>query len=114
MQGAVGGLRGVPLMQFRLSTCGRPAAPNVGALRAAQSALDRHALLGRPPRAGVVARPRDRSVRRSSACTAQGRDAFPASVMLTMAWANANLSAEEFERRAVGIRRRADDAADAS
>ena len=25
---------GVPLMQFRLSTCGRPAAPNVGALRA--------------------------------------------------------------------------------
>ncbi len=52
--------------------------------------------------------------RRCSASTPQGREAFPVILMLTMAWANANLIGGGIRRRAVGVRRRAGDAADAS
>jgi len=41
--------------------------------------------------------------RRPSAISHKGREAFPASVMLTLAWANTNLAGEEFESALSGF-----------
>ena len=94
---------GVPLMQFRLGRCGRPAiAPKLAALRLgdqrwadtlfweARAALTGSALTG-------IDFPQALSL------FSEGRAAFPASVALTMAWANTNLSAEEFDAALTGF-----------
>ena len=51
---------GVPLMRFRLSTCGRPNGTGCRRPSRRRSALERFAALGRAPRADIVARPRHR------------------------------------------------------
>lgn len=87
---------GVPLMQFRLMTCGRPGLPSVATLRAGDPRwTDTLYWEGR----GELASSRGRSIDFPKALGffALGRDAFPQSLMLTMAWANTNLAAEEFE-----------------
>ena len=87
----------VPLMRFRIARCGRPAiaAPLI-ALRAADPRWTdtlfweaRHALTGSP--AFVV------DLSNVIQLYGEGRTAFPSSVAMTMAWANTNLAAEEFE-----------------
>ena len=87
----------VSLMQFRLARCGQP--PIVGPLLALRKAdprwndtlfwEGRRAILGSPT--GAI------DLSQALAHYAAGRDAFPKSLALTMAWANTNLSAEEFE-----------------
>ena len=94
---------GVPLMQFRLGRCGRPAiAPRLAALRAgdsrwtdtlfweARAALTGSALTG-------IDFPQALSL------FSDGRAALPASLALTMGWANTSLSAEEFEAALTGF-----------
>ena len=89
-------------MRFRLSTCGRPAAPNVGALRAADPRwTDTFYWEGRRELASSLGRAID--LPKVLGLYAQGREAFPSSVMLTMAWANANLIGGGIRRRAVGV-----------
>lgn len=87
---------GFSLMQFRLSRCGRPAqARHLATLRANDPRWTdtlfweaRGAIAGSP--GGVI------DLSRVIALYGEGRAAFPQSLALTMAWANANLSAEEF------------------
>ncbi len=96
-------MRSVPLIRFRLATCG--AAGRAGGGRAARrrSALDRHALLGRPPRIGIDDRPRDRSAEGPRASTPRAATHFRRPSLLTLAWANANLLGEEFEAALSGF-----------
>ena len=87
----------VPLMQFRLARCGQP--PIAGPLLALRKNdprwndtlfwEGRRAILGSPT-GGI-------DLSQAIALYAAGRAAFPQSLALTMVWANANLSAEEFE-----------------
>jgi tetratricopeptide (TPR) repeat protein len=87
----------VPLMRFRIARCGRPAmAAPLTALRAADSRWTdtlfwegRHALTGSP--ALVV------DLSKVIQLYGEGRTAFPESLALDIAWANTNMSAEEFE-----------------
>lgn len=93
---------GVPLMQFRLSTCGRPSAPNVAALRAADPRwTDTLYWEGRRELASSLGVAID--FPRALGFFAQGREAFPTSVMLTLAWANTNLAGEEFDSALSGF-----------
>ena len=93
---------GVPLMQFRLSTCGRPAAPDVGALREGDPRWnDSLPWEGRRELTSSLGRAID--FPKVISLYAQGREAFPASLMLAMAWSNANLMAEEFEAALSGF-----------
>ena len=86
----------VPLIQFKLSTCGRPAGPNVAALRESNPRwTDTFYWEARREMVASLGQAIDLS--KVIGLYGQGRDAFPASLMLTMAWANANLTAEEFE-----------------
>ena len=86
---------GSPLMQFRLSICGRPSAPNVGALRQADARwVD--TLYWEARREMVASLGQAIDLSKVIGFYGQGREAFPASLMLTMAWSTANLSAEEF------------------
>ena len=78
---------GVPLMRFKLSTCGRPPIPNVGALREGNPRWhDSLYWEGRRELASSAGRaidfPKVLSLYR------QGREVFPSSLMLTLAWAN--------------------------
>ena len=93
---------GSPLIQFRLSTCGRPAAPNVGALREADPRwTDTFYWEARREMVASLGQAIDLS--KVVGLYGQGRDAFPSSLMLTMAWANANLMAEEYESALSGF-----------
>ena len=93
---------GSPLMQFRLSTCGRPAAPNAGALRERDPRwTDTFYWEARREMVASLGQAIDLS--KVIGLYAQGRAAFPSSLMLTMAWANANLAAEEFESALSGF-----------
>ena len=92
----------VPLMQFRLSTCGRPAAPDVGALRASNPRwTDTFYWEARREMVASLGQAIDLS--KVIAVYGQGREALPSSLMLTMAWSNANLTAEEFESALSGF-----------
>ena len=93
---------GVPLLQFRLSTCGRPAAPNVGALRERDPRWT-DSLYWEARREMVASLGEGIDLSKVIGLYGQGREAFPASLMLTMAWANANLMAEEFESALSGF-----------
>ncbi|HYB93772.1 MAG TPA: hypothetical protein VEC39_02285 [Vicinamibacterales bacterium] len=86
---------GVPLMEFRLATCGRPRGPDVGALRANNPRWT-DTLYWEGRRELVASLGQAVDFPKASALFAQGRDAFPASLMLMMAWSNVNLAAEEF------------------
>jgi len=87
---------GVRLMQFRLSTCGRPGAPNVAALREVNPRwTDTLYWEGRRELASSLGRAID--FPKAIGLFAQGREAFPESTLLTLAWANTSLAAEEFE-----------------
>ena len=93
---------GVPLMQFRVMTCGRPDVPGVATLRAADPRwTDTLYWEGR----AELGSSRGRSIDFPKALGffALGRDAFPQSLMLAMAWANTNLAAEEFELALAGF-----------
>ena len=68
-----------------------------------RSALDGHASTGKRGTRWSPRSARRSTCRRSSALYGQGREAFPSSLMLTMAWANANLMAEEFESALSGF-----------
>jgi len=93
---------GSPLIQFRLSTCGRPAPPNVGALREADPRwTDTFYWEARREMVASLGQAIDLS--KVVGLYGQGRDAFPSSLMLTMAWANANLMAEEYESALSGF-----------
>lgn len=93
---------GVPLMRFRLSHCGRPAAPNVAALREADPRwTDTLYWEGRRELASSLGQAID--FPKALGFFAQGREAFPASLLLTMAWANTNLAGEEFEAALSGF-----------
>lgn len=86
----------VPLMQFRLARCGQP--PVIAPLLALRQAdprwndtlfwEGRRAIVGSPT-GGI-------DLSRAIALYGEGRAAFPESLALSMAWANANLSGEEF------------------
>jgi tetratricopeptide (TPR) repeat protein len=87
---------GSPLMQFRLATCGRPAAPNIATIRERDPRwLDTLYWEGRREMVASLGSAIDLS--KVIGLYGQGRDAFPSSMMLAMAWSNANLAAEEFE-----------------
>jgi tetratricopeptide (TPR) repeat protein len=91
-----------PLMQFRLSTCARPAAPNAGALRVSDPRwTDTFYWEARREMVASLGQAIDLS--KVIGLYWQGRQAFPTSLMLTMAWANANLAAEEFESALSGF-----------
>lgn len=93
---------GSPLIQFRLSICGRPAAPGVGALRQSNPRwTDTFYWEARREMVASLGQAIDLS--KVIGLYGQGRDAFPTSLMLTMAWANANLAAEEFESALSGF-----------
>jgi tetratricopeptide (TPR) repeat protein len=93
---------GSPLMQFRLATCGRPAAPNVGAIRQNDPRwVDTLYWEGRREMVASLGNAIDLS--KVIGFYGEGRAAFPSSLMLAMAWANANLTAEEFEAALSGF-----------
>ncbi len=93
---------GSPLIQFRLSTCGRPAAPNIGALRQSNPRwTDTFYWEARREMVASLGQAIDLS--KVIGLYGQGREAFPSSLMLTMAWANANLAAEEYESALAGF-----------
>jgi tetratricopeptide (TPR) repeat protein len=87
----------VPLMQFRLARCGQPplAAPLL-ALRK-NDARWKDTLFWEGRRAIVGSATGGIDLSQAILLYGEGRAAFPESLALTMAWANANLSAEEFE-----------------
>lgn len=93
---------GVPLMQFRLARCGRPAiAPKLAALRAADPRWAD--TLFWEGRAELTSQFAAIDFPGALKLYAEGRTAFPKSLALTMAWANANLSVEEFEAALSGF-----------
>lgn len=86
----------VPLMRFRLSTCARPRVPSVSELRVADPKWnDTLYWEGRRELTASLGAAVD--FPKALGYFAQGREAFPRSVMLTLAWANTNLAGEEFE-----------------
>jgi tetratricopeptide (TPR) repeat protein len=94
---------GVPLMQFRLGRCGRPAmAPALAALRASDSRwADTLFWEARAAITGSALTGIDFPLALS--LFSEGRAALPASLALTMGWANTSLSAEEFETALTGF-----------
>lgn len=103
MAGLTAKYAGIPLMQFRLARCGQPVlAPRLTSLRAADPRFTdtlyweaRRALIG-SPQTGI-------DFPAAFRLFGQARAAFPASLMITMAWANASISAEEFEAALAGF-----------
>ena len=93
---------GSPLIQFKLSTCGRPGAPNVAALRQSDPRWN-DTLYWEARREMVASLGQAIDLSKVVSLYAQGRDAFPSSLTLTMAWANTNLAAEEFESALSGF-----------
>jgi tetratricopeptide (TPR) repeat protein len=93
---------GVPLLQFRLSVCGRPGGPPVAALRANDPRwADTLFWEGRRELTSSLGRAID--FPKVLSLYAQGREAFPKSLMLMIAWANTNLIAEDFEAALSGF-----------
>lgn len=93
---------GVPLMRFRLATCGRPATPAVGALREGDPRwTDTLYWEGRRELASSAGRAVD--FPKVLSLYGQGRQAFPASLTLSLSWANANLMAEEYDSALAGF-----------
>jgi tetratricopeptide (TPR) repeat protein len=93
---------GVPLMQFRLSTCSRPNAPGVTTLREGNARWkDTLYWEGRRELAAAAGRAID--IPKVLSLYSEGRAAFPSSVLLTIAWANTNLLAEEYEAALSGF-----------
>jgi len=91
-----------PLMQFRLSTCGRPGAPKSAALRQSDPRwTDTFYWEARQEMVASLGQAIDLS--KVIGLYGQGRDAFPSSLMLSMAWSSANLAAEEFESALSGF-----------
>jgi tetratricopeptide (TPR) repeat protein len=94
---------GVPLIQFRLARCGRPAiAPKLEALREGDPRWTdtlfweaRAALIGSPA-SGI-------DFPKAIGLFAEARSALPKSLAIAMGWANANLSAEDFEAALSGF-----------
>ena len=96
VKGLLSAYDGVPLMQFRVAICGRRGSPEAGTLRTADPRwTDTLYWEGRRELASSIGRAID--LPKVLSLYAEGREAFPTSVMLTMAWANANLIGEEFE-----------------
>jgi len=93
---------GSPLMQFRLATCPRGGAPNVAALRQNDPRWT-DTLYWEARREMVASLGNAIDLSKVIGLYAQGREAFPSSLMLTMAWANTNLAAEEFESSLSGF-----------
>jgi tetratricopeptide (TPR) repeat protein len=94
---------GVPLMQFRLGRCGRPAiAPKLAALRANDPQWtdtlfwEARAELTGSQTTGI-------DFPAALKLFSAGRAAFPNSLAITMGWANTNLSAEDFEAALSGF-----------
>jgi tetratricopeptide (TPR) repeat protein len=87
---------GVPLIRFRLSTCSRPGAPIVNALREGDPRWT-DTLYWEARRELTAAAGRAVDLSRVLALYAEGRAAFPSSLLLTISWSNANLMAEEYE-----------------
>ena len=94
---------GVPLMQFRLGRCGRPAiAPKLAALRANDPRWtdtlfwEARAELTGSQTTGI-------DFPAALRLFAEGRAALPHSLAVTMGWANTNLSSEEFEAALSGF-----------
>ncbi|HJU42053.1 MAG TPA: hypothetical protein VJ691_04530 [Vicinamibacterales bacterium] len=87
---------GVPLMQFRLGRCGRPAiAPKLAALRGNDARWTD--TLFWEARGELTSQFAAIDFPSALKLFAEGRAAFPTSLALTMGWANANLAVEEFE-----------------
>lgn len=93
---------GSPLMQFRLSTCGRPSAPDIGVLRQSDPRWT-DTFFWEARREMVASLGQAIDLSKVIGLYGQGREAFPSSLMLTMAWASANLTAEEFESALSGF-----------
>lgn len=87
---------GVPLIRFRLSTCGRPAAPNVGALREVDPKWT-DSLYWEGRRELTASRTTAIDFPKALGFFAEGRKAFSQSLMLAMATGNTSMAAEEFE-----------------
>lgn len=87
---------GSPLMQFRLSICARPAAPPAGALRQSNPRWT-DTVYWEARREMVASLGQAIDLSKVIGLYGLGRDAFPLSLMLAMSWADANLTAEEFE-----------------
>jgi tetratricopeptide (TPR) repeat protein len=86
---------GSPLLLFRLATCGRPGGPNIAAIREVDPRwTDTLYWEGRREMVASLGNAIDLS--KVIGLYGQGREAFPSSMMLAMAWSNANLTAEEF------------------
>lgn len=93
---------GSPLIRFKLATCPRPAAPSAASIREANPRwTDTLYWEGRRELASSAGRAID--LPKVVSLYAEGRAAFPESVMLTLAWANANVIAEEFEAALSGF-----------
>lgn len=93
---------GVPLIRFRLSTCGRPAGPAVGALREGDPRWT-DTLFWEARRELASSAGRAIDFPKVISLYAQGREAFPTSMLMTMSWSNANLTAEEYESALAGF-----------
>ena len=91
---------GVPLMKFRLLRCGRPPLP-LAPLRAADPMWTD--TLFWEGRAELVTQGRAIDFPKAIALMGEARQAFPKSLMNTMAWSQANISVEEFEAALSGF-----------
>lgn len=87
---------GVPLMRYRLATCGRSATAGVVALREGDPRWT-DTLAWEARRELVSSAGRAIDFPKVLSLYAQGREAFPASLLLTLGWANTNLMSEEYE-----------------
>lgn len=93
---------GVPLMQFRLALCGRPGAPNLAAIRAANPRWN-DTLYWEGRRELVASLGQAIDFPKALGFYAQGKAAFPDSLSLAIAWPNLNLAAEEYATAVAGF-----------
>lgn len=93
---------GVPLMRYRLATCGRPGTPAVSSLREGDPRwTDTLAWEGRRELASSAGRAID--FPKVVSIYSQGRDAFPDSLLLSLALANTNMMAEDYDNAFSGF-----------
>lgn len=93
---------GSPLIQFRLATCPRPGAPRIAALRQNDPRWN-DTLYWEARNEMVASLGQAIDLSKVIGLYGQGREAFPASLMLAMSWSNANVMAEEFESALSGF-----------